>query len=121
LVAVGTILGRADEHLDEVVVQRIVELALETPFKLGMIEVPWMEVEIIGMHGHGLIFELDDDLYSITLGARREVQEGMLVQAELRENAIKAGSGGFRHSGIVKQIVGSGGMTNCPGAQYENS
>src|ERR1700691_3974505 len=62
LAAVGTILGRADEHFDEVVVQRIVELALETPFKLGMIEVPWMEVEIIGMHGHGLIFELDDDL-----------------------------------------------------------
>src|SRR5579864_4086565 len=60
--AVGAILWRADEHLDEVVVQRVVELALEGPFKLRVVEVAGMQVEVVSVDGNGFVFELDDDL-----------------------------------------------------------
>src|ERR1700733_2105410 len=67
LAAVGAILRRADEHFDEVNVHSIVELALEAPFELGMVEIARMEVEVICMHGHGCIFELDHNFDSFAL------------------------------------------------------
>ena len=49
--ALGAVLRRADKHFDEVVVQGVVELALEAPFKLLVVEVAGMKIEIIGVHG----------------------------------------------------------------------
>jgi toxin YoeB len=90
--ALGAVLRRADEHLHEIVVQGIEELTLEAPFKLRVIEVAWMKIEIISVHRNGFIFELDDDLDTLPLGARGEVQERVLIEPELSENAIEARS-----------------------------
>ena len=90
LAAVGAVLRGADEHLHEVVVERIEELALEAPFELRMVEIAWVEVEIVGVHGDGFIFELDDDLNPFALGMRGEIQERVLVEAELGEDAVEA-------------------------------
>jgi hypothetical protein len=62
-------------------VERVVELALEAPFELRVIEVAGMEIEIVRMHRNRGIFELDDDFHAVALGPRRKVQEGMLVEA----------------------------------------
>src|SRR5207302_4905877 len=70
LAAISAVLRRANEHFDEVVMQRIEELALEAPFELRIVEVARMKVEIVSMHGHGFIFELNDDLDAFALGAR---------------------------------------------------
>jgi hypothetical protein len=102
--SLGAILRRADEHLDEVIVQGIEELALEAPFKLRVIEIARMEIEIIRMHGNGFIFELDDDLDAFALGARREIQQWVFVKAELREDAVEAGVY-WIHERIVKQTI----------------
>src|SRR5580700_4804117 len=59
LAAVGSVLRRADEHFYEVVVQRVVELALEAPFELRMVEVAGMEFKIIRVHRDRGAFELD--------------------------------------------------------------
>jgi hypothetical protein len=88
----GAILRRADEHLYEIVVQGIEELALEAPFKLRIVEIAWMEIEIISVHRNRFIFEVDDDLDAFSLSARREVQQRVLIEAELREDAVEAGS-----------------------------
>ena len=37
--AVRPVLGRADKHFDDVVVQAVIELSLEPPLELGMIEI----------------------------------------------------------------------------------
>ena len=101
-VAIGPILRRANKHLHEIVVQRIVELALEAPFELRVIEVAWMKIEIISVHRNGFIFELDDDFDTVVLGARGKIQERMIVEAQLRQDAFETGVSGFRHGMIVK-------------------
>ncbi len=101
--ALGAILRRANEHLYEVIVQGIEELALKAPFKLRVIEVSWVEIEIVRVHGHRFILELDDDLNAFPLGARREVQQRMLVQAELGKDAVEARNFGFSHLAILAE------------------
>jgi len=96
-------LRRADENFDEVIVQRVVELTLEAPFELGMVEVAGMEVEVIGMHPDRGVLELDDYFHAFAFGARREIQQRMLVEAQLGEDTVEARGGGFGHRGIVKQ------------------
>jgi hypothetical protein len=104
LAAVGAVLRGADEHFHEVVVQSVIELALEAPFELRVVEVAGVEIEIVGVHGDGFVFELDDDLDAVALGARGNIQEGMLVEPELGEAAAEAGVGGFGHLVIVEQV-----------------
>ena len=72
--------------------QCVVKLALKAPFELRVVEIAGMQIEIIGVHGNGRVFELDDDFHAFAFGARREVQQRMLVKAELGEDAIKAGA-----------------------------
>ena len=81
LAAVGAVLRSADEHFHEVVVQGVVELALEAPLELGVVEVTGMEIEMVGVHGDGFVLEFDDDLDAVSFGASGEIQERMLVEA----------------------------------------
>ena len=103
LPAIGAILRSADEHFDEVIVQGIVELALKAPFKLSIVEVTRVHIKIISVHRHGWIFELNNYFHTISLGARRKIQQRMLVKAELIENAIQASIDSFGHNAIVMQ------------------
>ena len=84
------VLWRANEHFDEVIVQGIVKLPLETPLKLWIIEIPRMQIEVVGMHRNALVFELDDDFDAIALGAGGEVQKRMFVKPKLSENAVQS-------------------------------
>ena len=47
------ILRRGDEHLDEIVVEAVVDLALQMPGKLWVIEIARVDGKDILMHGHG--------------------------------------------------------------------
>jgi len=66
-----------------------------------------VEIEIISVHWNRFIFELNNDLYAFVLDARGKVQQRMLVEAQLVEDAVETGSGGFGHKGIVEQAVGA--------------
>jgi len=68
------VLRRADEHLDQVIVQTIVELALEAPFKLRMIQVARVQLKIVGMHRDDRVLELDNDFHRFALGAGIEIE-----------------------------------------------
>ena len=54
-----------------------------------------MQVEVIRVDGNVLVFEPDDDLDSIPFGMRRETQQGMLVETQLREHTVQTIR--FRH------------------------
>jgi hypothetical protein len=97
----------ADEHFREVVVQGVVELSLEALFELGVVEVAGMEIEIVGVHGDGFVLELDDDLDAVSFGAGGEIQERMLVEAELGEDAVEARVCTFGHARILAEGVGT--------------
>jgi hypothetical protein len=72
-----------------------------------MVEVAGMQLEIVIVYRDGRVLELDDYFYAFALGSGGEVQERMLVEAELREDSVQAGGGGFGHRGIVKQVAES--------------
>jgi len=102
---VEAILGRADEHLDKVVVERVVKLALEAPLELRVVEIARVEIEVVGVHGDGLVFKVDDDFDAVTLGAGGEVQQGVFVETKLGEDTIEASV--FRHVAIVAKRLTS--------------
>lgn len=62
----------AGEHLDEIVVQAIVKLTLERPFKLRIGEVARVEFEIVGVNRNGRVLEGDDEFDRVILQARVE-------------------------------------------------
>ena len=103
LAPVGAVLRGADEHLDEIIMQRVEELTLETPFELRVIEIARMQVEKISVHRNRFIFELYDDFYAVAFRTRVEVQERMLIQTQLSKDAVEAGIVCVDHRGIVAE------------------
>src|ERR1700730_2014467 len=87
--ALRPVLGRTDEHFDQIVVQAVVELSLECPFKLRVIEIPGMKLEVVGMHWNRWILELDDHFHRVAFGARREIKQRMFVELQLRKNTFE--------------------------------
>ena len=81
---------RADEHLDEIIVQRIEELALKAPLELRIVEIARMKLEVVGVNRDVFVLELDDDFNAFTLRARREIQQWMFVEAQLSEDPLEA-------------------------------
>ena len=101
--ALDAVLRRADEHFDQVIVQAIVELALKAPFKLRVIQVTRMKLEIVRMDGN-VVPELDDHLHRLTLGTCIESKQRMLVQTQLSEDACQTWIVPIGHTCIVKAI-----------------
>ena len=64
----GKILRRANEHLDQIVVQTIVQLTLKCPLELWMVEVARMKFEGVSMNWNGRILEPNQDLHRVGLG-----------------------------------------------------
>src|SRR5437016_7939034 len=87
--ALRPVLRRADEHFDQIIVQSVVELTLEGPFKLWMIEVARMQFEIISVHRDRRIFELNNDFYPIAFATRRELQQRMFIKPQLSEHPLE--------------------------------
>jgi hypothetical protein len=67
----------------------VIELALEAPFELRVVEVAGMEIEVVGVDGDGLVFEFNDDFYAFAFGASGKVQQRMFVEAELGLDAVQ--------------------------------
>ena len=100
----------ADEHFHEVVVQRVEELALKAPFKLWMVEIARMHLEIVGVYGDGFVLELDDDFDPFVFGAGGEVQKWVLVELKLGLDAVEP-FGWSGHLGILADF----GSEECEG------
>ena len=59
--------------------QAIVELALECPLKLRMLEVPRMHLKQVGVNGNGAMLQLDRHLHAIAFWCRAELEQRVLV------------------------------------------
>jgi hypothetical protein len=98
--------------------QAVVKLALESPFKLRMVQISWVQLEIICMNRDGRILELDHDFHALTFAARGKVQQGMLIKPELSPHSIQARAAVIGHKTILTATPGcrggQGGET-CPG------
>ena len=76
-----------DEQLDDVIVQAIVEVALEGPGELRMRDVARMQGRVVDVHTwHGLL-HLDHQLHgAVRLFARRKTHECVLISGQLLED-----------------------------------
>jgi len=97
-------------------VQAIVKLALKTPFELGVVQIARMQVEVVSVHRHGWILKLNDQFDAIAFSASGEVEQGVLVETELSEDALQACMAAFGHRCIVKAIEKTFGSRLSPGA-----
>jgi hypothetical protein len=70
----STQLRRAGEHFDEVVVERVVKLALQLPGELGTVHVAGMDLKHIGMHRSRWVLEIDENLDDTVCLASRKGQ-----------------------------------------------
>jgi hypothetical protein len=102
------VLRRADEHLDEIVVQRIVELALEIPGKLRVIEVSRMDLKLVGMHRDGRVLQIDQDFNHAVRFPRGESQQGMIVKLKMGADLFQFCR--VRHPVILLKEVECGGQ-----------
>lgn len=73
LLSQPSILRRPDEHFHEIIVKSVIELALETPLELRVIEVARMKLEVVSVNRNRRVLELNDDLNSFALRACREL------------------------------------------------
>ena len=80
----------ADEHLHEVVVEGVVELALELPGELRAIQIAGMDGKNVGVDWVGGIFpvdfQVDEDLDQAVRFAGVEGEQRVIVKAQVIEN-----------------------------------
>src|ERR1035441_1214124 len=76
----SAILRGAGKHFDEVVVQSIVELALQVPGELGMIEIAGMNREHVGVNRNRRVFQIDENFDSAVVFTRGKGEQRMIVQ-----------------------------------------
>ena len=87
--------------------QAIIELPLEAPLELRMVQITRVQIEVIGVHRYTRIPELDDQFDAITFAASIEREQRVLIETELSEYAIQARLITFNHRCIVKRIGGN--------------
>src|ERR1017187_4289954 len=83
-------LRRADEHLDQVVVQAVEKLALEGPLELRIVEVARVHLEVVGVDRRIGKARANDHFDGFALGAGIELDQRMLVELELVLHARQA-------------------------------
>jgi len=93
----STLLRSVGKHFDEIVMQAIVELALQMPCELGMLEVAGMNRKYVGVHRDGRVLQVDQHFdYTVVL-ARGKSQQRMLVEPQVIIDFLQ----GVGHGSIV--------------------
>src|SRR6266542_207462 len=83
----------AHEHLDEIIMQTIVELPLEVPLELWMVQIARVQFEVVRVHRKIGIAELDNDLYPFAFDTGVEYKQRVLVEPELLQDKGQAAIG----------------------------
>jgi hypothetical protein len=85
------------KHLDEVVVQAIVELALQMPRELGMLKVAGMNWQHVSVDRNGRVLEVDQHFDNAVILPSGKSQQRMLVEPQVIDDFLQ----GVGHGSIV--------------------
>ena len=77
-------LRRAHEHLHQIIVHAIVQVALEGPRKLRVLDIAGVNGGVIGVQAQRAVLELDHQLKDAVVFAGGEIQQGMIVAVDFR-------------------------------------
>jgi hypothetical protein len=92
----GAILRSAGKHFDEIVVQSVIELALEMPRELGMIKIAGMDLEYVGVDRDYRILQIDQNFDKAIVLASREGKQRVIVELQVIENLLQGVGVGHR-------------------------
>ena len=79
--------------------QAVIELVLQVPGELGMIEVAGMNRKHVGVNRDGRVLQIDQDLDNAVIFARGKGEQRMIVELQVIENFLQGV--GFWHGFIV--------------------
>ena len=85
----SAILRGAGKHFDEIVVQAVVELVLQMPGELRMIEVAGMDRKHVGVNRDGRALQIDQDFDNAVIFARGKGEQRMIVELQVIENFLQ--------------------------------
>ena len=80
------ILWSADEHFDEVIVEAVVNLVLQVPLELRMLQIASVDGEHVGVHRNVRVVQIDQYLDGPVVIARRKGEKRVLVAPEMIAN-----------------------------------
>ena len=83
LAAFPLVLRVPGEHLDDVVVQAVVELALEGPGELRVFDVARVKLKLVSVHAKGALLEVNGKLDGLPFEPGTELKQGVLVLDQL--------------------------------------
>jgi len=93
------ILRRAGKHFDEIIVQSIVELVLQMPGELRMIEIARVNWKHVGVNRDGRVLQIDEDFDHAVIFARRKSEQRMIIEPQVIEYFLQ--KPGVGHGFIV--------------------
>jgi len=85
-------------------VEAVIDLALEVPCELRMIQVARVDRQHILMHRHARVLQIDQNLDDAVRLARGKREQRMLVKTEMVKNLGKLRR--FGHEDIVVELAG---------------
>ena len=83
LASFSLVLRVPGEHFDDVIVQAVVELALEGPGELRVFDVARVELELVGVHAERAVLEVNGKLDGLSLEPGAQLEQGVLVLGQL--------------------------------------
>src|ERR1700730_10278062 len=95
----------AGKHLNYVIVQAVVKLSLERPWKLLIFNFAGLEQKLVGVHVDTGGLKADLDFDAISRGMRVKIKEGMLVTQQFALDFLEK----FVHWGNRRSIRGHTG------------
>jgi len=85
-------------------VQAVIQLPLELPLKLRVIEIPRVEFEVVGVYGDRRVSVIDENFDPLAFGVSGEIQQGMFVECKLLKNTLQPRVGCIGHRKIVMGV-----------------
>jgi hypothetical protein len=85
--------------------QAVIQLSLELPLELWVIEISRMEFEVVRVYGNRRVTEIDSNFNPFAPGVRRKIQQGMLIECKLLKNTLQSGVGCIGHRMILTGVA----------------
>ena len=84
------------KHFDEIIVQSIVELVLQVPGELGMVQIAGMHFEHVGGNRDGRVLQIDQNFDPAIVLARGKCEQRMIIELQVIKDFPQSSGVGHR-------------------------
>ena len=84
------------KHFDEIIVQAIIELVLQVPGELGMVQIAGMHFEHVGVNRDGRVLQIDQNFDPAIILVRGKCEQRMIVELQVIKDFPQSSGVGHR-------------------------